>query len=85
MEQETMGTVTAVSRQWWLKINRRPLRLHALAGAAFPHVVKITYTAEGRDRTCRKWVPAGTPPPCVGSQVRLRYDTDRPSSARAEL
>lgn len=82
MEQETTGTVTAVSKQWWLKVNRKPARLHPLDGAAFPHIIKIAYTAEGRDYTCRKWVGAGVRPPDVGSTVRVFYDADRPSRAR---
>ena len=38
MEKETMGTVISVIKQWWLKVNRKPARVHAMDGAAFPHV-----------------------------------------------
>ncbi|MSC22058.1 hypothetical protein EAI88_08190 [Eubacterium ramulus] len=27
MEKETMGTVISVTKQWWLKVNRKPVRL----------------------------------------------------------
>ena len=37
MEKETMGTVISVTKQWWLKVNRKPARAHAMDGAAFPH------------------------------------------------
>lgn len=85
MEQETSGIVTAVSRQWWLKVNRKPVRAHALDGASFPHVIKIAYTAEGRDYTCRKWIGAGVRPPAVGSAVRIVYPAGRPARGRAAL
>ena len=35
MEKETMGTVISVTKQWWLKVNRKPARVHAMDGAAF--------------------------------------------------
>ena len=35
MEKETMGTVISVTKQWWLKVNRKPVRAHAMDGAAF--------------------------------------------------
>jgi hypothetical protein len=41
MEKETMGTVISVTKQWWLKVNRKPVRAHAMDGAAFPHTIKV--------------------------------------------
>ena len=45
--QETMGTVVSVAKQWWLKVNTKPIRLHGLDGAVFPHVIKVKYTVDG--------------------------------------
>ena len=45
MEKETTGTVVAVSKQWWLKVNTKPIRtVGPLDGAVFPHIVKVKYT-----------------------------------------
>ena len=33
MAKETMGTVISVTKQWWLKVNRKPARVHAMDGA----------------------------------------------------
>ncbi len=85
MEQETTGTVVAVSRQWWLKVNRKPVRAHALDGASFPHIITVRYPVEGADYTCRKWLGADRPVPDVGRTVKVFYRTDRPSKARAAL
>ena len=49
MEKETMGTVISVTKQWWLKVNRKPVRAHAMDGAAFPHTIKVKYTIDGKD------------------------------------
>ena len=59
MEKETMGTVISVIKQWWLKVNRKPARVHAMDGAAFPHIIKVKYTIDGKDYICRKWIGAG--------------------------
>ncbi|WKK94649.1 sugar ABC transporter permease [Clostridioides difficile] len=53
MEKETMGTVISVTKQWWLKVNRKPVRAHAMNGAAFPHIIKVEYTISGKDYTCK--------------------------------
>lgn len=43
MEKETMGTVISVTKQWWLKVNRKPVRAHAMDGAAFPHTINVKW------------------------------------------
>lgn len=85
MKKESRGTVVSVSKQWWLKVNRKPVRLHPLDGAEFPHIVKVRYTAEGTAYTCRKWVGPGILPPHVGDAVTVSYEESRPSRGRAAL
>ncbi len=85
MEKETKGTVAAVATQWWLKINTKPVRLGALDGAIFPHIVKVIYSVNGTEYTRRKWVSAGSPVPSVGSTVTVVYSQDKPQKARIVL
>ena len=33
MNKETIGTVLSVAKQWWLKVNTKPVRMGALDGA----------------------------------------------------
>lgn len=82
MDKETTGTVISVAKQWWLKVNRKPMRLHALDGATFPHIVKVEYIVDGKAYTKRKWINAGDPVPTVGSRVRIMYNSDKPSKAK---
>ena len=37
MDKETIGTVISVKKKWWLKVNAKRVRLHAMDGAIFPH------------------------------------------------
>lgn len=76
---ETTGTVISASRQWWLKVNTKPVRRGTMDGATFPYIIRIQYTVNGTDYIKRKWIGAGQPVPAVGSTVRLSYDDDKPS------
>lgn len=82
MDKQTTGTVLSVSKQWWLKVNRKPARLHALDGAEFPHIIKVEYNIDGKLYSKRKWINAGEPIPKVGSNIQVMYDSDRPSKAK---
>ena len=82
MEKETMGTVISVTKQWWLKVNRKPVRAHAMDGAAFPHTIKVKYTIDGKDYICRKWIGAGNKVPDKGTTIKVTYCEDKPSKAR---
>lgn len=79
--QETKGIVLSVAVQWWLKINTKPVRLHGMDGAIFPHVIKVSYQAKGRNYTKRKWIPAGKPVPATGSTVTVLYSEEKPGRA----
>ena len=68
-----MGTVISVIKQWWLKVNRKPARVHAMDGAAFPHIIKVKYTIDGKDYICRKWIGAGNNVPDKGTTIKVTY------------
>lgn len=82
MEKETTGTVISVATQWWLKINTKPVRKHALDGATFPHIIKVQYTVDGKEYVIRKWIRAGDPAPAVGSTVPVCYPEKKPGKGK---
>lgn len=81
MERETFGTVIDVSEQWWFKLNTKALRTHSPDGAIFPHVVRVRYTVNGKEYTCRKWFSTGTLCPAIGQTIKVRYADAKPSKA----
>ena len=81
MDKETMGTVISVKKQWWLKINTKPVRMHALDGAIFPHIIKVQYTVDGKTYMKRKWIGANRQPPAEGSSVTVLYCGNNPNKA----
>lgn len=82
MDRQITGTVVATTKLWWLKINRKPVRLHALDGAAFPCVIKVEYSVDSRTYTMRKYISAGERVPTVGSKVTVAYHSGRPAKAK---
>lgn len=84
MEKEISGTVISVAKQWWLKVNTKPVRLHPLDGATFPHIIKAKYVVDGKEYVCRKWINAGCPAPHEGAAITIIYRADKPSKARID-
>jgi hypothetical protein len=82
MDRETSGTVVSVAKQWWLKINRKPIRMGALDGATFPHIVKVQYVVGGKTFFKRKWIGVDKPVPAIGSKLTVFYCADKPSKAK---
>ena len=85
MEKETTGTVIAAKKQWWLKVNTKPFRTHALDGAIFPYIITAAYSVDGVSYTRKKRIRAGRPVPPTGSTVRILYDDRKPEKAWVEL
>lgn len=82
MNRETKGIVISVAKQWWLKINTKPVRTHLLDGATFPHIIKVKYIVDGKEYTRRKWIKPGSVVPDIGSSVTVSYLENKPSKAK---
>lgn len=85
MNQRIKGTVLSATKQWWLKINTKPIRTHALDGAIFPYIIKVQYTVGEKTYTRLKWLSAGQPVPSVGSTVDIVFSDNKPSKAKILL
>ena len=85
MENKTTGTILSVKKQWWLKVNTKPIRKHALDGATFPHIVTVKYTLDGNEIIKKKWVKACIPPPNANEKVIVIYREEKPTQLRLEI
>ena len=82
MDQETLGTVVSVKKQWWLKVNTKSVRMGPSDGAAFPHIVKVKYTVNNQEYFKRKWIRALDTPPYAGTSVTVLYSKEDPKKAK---
>ena len=77
--KKTTGTITSVKTCWWIKINTKPFRRHALDGAKFPHIIYFTYTVNGsayQGSSCVEWYLRC---PNKGETVTVFYDKSDPA------
>ena len=82
MDKQTTGTIASVAKQWWLKVNTKPVRMGALDGATFPHIIKVQYVVDGKTYTKRKWIGAGKEVPAVGGKMTVLYCSNKPTKAK---
>lgn len=85
MNKETVGTVVSVKKQWWLKVNTKPIRSGTLDGAVFPYVIKVRYYVDGCEFTKRKWIKAGAFVPCLEDSLKVVYSEGKPEKAKIIL
>ncbi len=82
MEKKTTGTVVSVKKQWWLKVNTKPVRKGTFDGAIFPYIIKVKYTVAGVEYIKRKWIGAGVACPAENEQVTVIYSENDPARFR---
>ena len=82
MYKETGGKVIAAKKQWWLKVNTKPIRSGPLDGAIFPYIIKVEYAVDGQVYTKKKWIGAGCTVPAVGSAATVSYDENKLSRSK---
>ena len=85
MDKETTGTVRSVAKQWWFKVNAKPIRTGALDGATFPHIITVQYVVEENTYTKRTWIGAGKAVPVIGSNLTVLYCSGKPRKAKILL
>ena len=71
MDKETIGTVLSIAKQWWLKVNTKPIRMGAMDGATFQQIIKVQYAVDGNTYIKRKWIGAGKAVHAVGSKLTV--------------
>lgn len=79
------GTVTEVKTCWWIKINTKAFRRHALDGASFPRIIYFSYRVNGvmyRGRSCVSWYLRC---PDAHETVAVYYDRDQPEKCAVSL
>lgn len=78
-ENRTNGKIEKVTKCWWIKVNEKPVRLHSLDGAAFPHIMTFTYEVDGVQYKKRKYIGLRIDTIGIFGNVDVYYDKDKPS------
>ena len=81
----TKGTIQKVTKCWWIKVNTKPVRMHALDGAIFPHIITFTYEVDGIQYKKRKYIGLRADAIGIFGNVDVYYDKDKPSRCEIKL
>jgi len=73
------GTIIDAKKIWWLKINKKQVRMTPASGATFPYLLKVRYTLNNLDYEKKKMVYWGDANINVGDKVVVTYDEEKPS------
>lgn len=73
------GIIIDAKKIWWLKINKKQLRMTPADGATFPYLLKVKYTLNNLDYEKKKMVYWGNENINVGKKVIVTYDEEKPS------
>ena len=73
------GIIIDAKKIWWLKINKKQLRMTPADGATFPYLLKVKYTLNNLDYEKKKMVYWGNENINVGEKVIVTYDEEKPS------
>ena len=72
------GRITAVKNCRWLKVNKKPVRTHAMDGAVFPHIVHFVYHVNGLEYRGSKFINHNSHYPHEDEKITIFYDKDNP-------
>lgn len=79
------GTVTDIRKCWWIKINTKPVRSHALDGAIFPHIVAYTYDVSRKSYCGKQMISAYARCPQLGEAIQVFYNPSQPQRSTIRL
>ena len=74
----TAGTVTDVSRCWWLTVNTKPVRRFSGDGAVYPNIITFSYRVDNIPYTGKLYIPIRCRVPQKGENISVCYDPESP-------
>ena len=74
------GTVSNVSRCWWLTINTKPVRRFSGDGAVYPHIITFDYRVHGTSYSGKLYIPIRYCVPEKGETIEVFYDPEDPGN-----
>lgn len=81
----TVAVITEVKTCWWIKVNKKAVRLGPLDGAAFPHMIYFTYHVDGAEYKGSYCVSYYLECPNVNGRISVFYDKNDPTKYAVKL
>lgn len=84
-ENRTNGKIEKVTKCWWIKVNRRPVRMHSSDGALFPYLMTVSYNVNGRKYKKTRCIGLREGLIGIFGTVNVYYDKNKPSRCAIRL
>ena len=77
-EKHVIGKVIKIKKIWWLKINKKPIRVTSLDGVTFPLSLQVNYNVDGNEYIGKKIVFWNEKDIQVEQEVIVTYNVEKP-------
>lgn len=77
-EKQIIGKVIKIKKLWWLKINKKPIRVIPLDGAMFPLSLQVKYNVNGNEYIGKNIVSWNEKDIQVDQEVIVTYNVEKP-------
>lgn len=77
-ENQVIGKVIKVKKLWWMKINKKPIRVTPLDGATFPLSLQVKYNVNDNEYIGKKIVSWSEKDIQVDQEVIVTYNIEKP-------
>lgn len=77
-EKQVIGKVIKIKKLWWLKINKKPIRVTSLDGVTFPLSLQVNYNVDGNEYIGKKIVFWNEKDIQVEQEVIVTYNVEKP-------
>lgn len=78
-ENRTNGKIEKVTKCWWIKVNKKPVRINALEDALFPYLMTVSYTVNGKKYKKTRYIGLREGLIGICGTVNVYYDKSKPS------
>ena len=77
-ENQVIGKVIKIKKLWWMKINKKPIRVTPLDGATFPLSLQVKYNVNDNEYIGKKIVSWSEKDIQVDQEVIVTYNIEKP-------
>ena len=81
----TTATVIDIKKCWWIKINKKLIRISGSKYAEYPNIITFTYTVDGIDYNGKRDISSSVIPPHINETILIYYNESNPKEYAVEI
>ncbi|MBE6949132.1 MAG: hypothetical protein E7456_04730 [Ruminococcaceae bacterium] len=77
--------ITNVKKCWWIKVNKKAIRISSNDGAVYPYILTFTYQVDGVVYTGKRYIGPSVICPHINEEILVYYDAADPSRYAVDI